>query len=77
MAISNDKRLDDLERATGSNLPQKVIFSRDDEPGYTERNPFSKDAGRHFTEAEKQDLEADFDLQIIEYVSNWRSYGEP
>ena len=78
MAISNDKRLDDLERATGSNLPQKVIFARDDLPGeYTEKSPFGDDRGQIYNEAEKQALAAEFDLQIIEYTKNWRSYGEP
>ena len=77
MATSEDKRLTDLEQATGSEKPQKIIFSRDDEPGYTERSPFGDDPGEHWTEDQKQALAAEFDLQIIEYVSNWRSYGEP
>ena len=70
---NEDTRLSDLERATGSDKVQKIIYARDDLPGeYTERSPFSKDPGEHWTEDQKQALAAEFDLQIIEYTRDWR-----
>ena len=76
MATVN-KRLDDLEGSTGSEKGHLVLYARPDQPGYTERNPFSKDPGTRYTEKEKQSLADQFDLLIVEYVENWRSYGEP
>ena len=73
MATVN-KRLDDLEGSTGSKLPLKVIYARDDLPGYFERNPFGKDAGgQKYNESEKELLAAEFDLTLIVYIRDWRS----
>ena len=72
-----NKRLDDLEDAGKGKKGHLVLYARPDQPGYTERSPWSKDPGRRYTEAEKQDLADRVDLLIVEYTREWRSYGEP
>ena len=75
--MSVEKRLTDLEQATGGEKPQKVLFSRDDLPGeYTEKSPFGDDRGQIYNEAEKQDLDAQFEVLIISYTRDWRGQNE-
>ena len=78
MMTRNNKRLDDLEAASSKPGGHAVLYADPDRPGeYTERNPWGKDPGKRFSEAEKQDLADRVDLVVIEYVTDWRSYGEP
>ena len=69
----NDRRLTDLENASSKPGGHAVLYADPDRPGeYTERNPWGKDPGKRYTEAEKQDLADQMDLVIIEYVRDWR-----
>ena len=73
----NQARLDKLEQDTNTKGGHAVLYADPDQPGeYTENSPFSKDPGKRFTEAEKQDLADRVDLLIVEYTREWRN-GEP
>ncbi len=76
MMANVNKRLDDLEKAASSKSGYAVLYADPKKPGeYTERSPFSKDSGKRFNEAEKQELESKVNLTVIEYVRDWRPAG--
>ena len=73
-----NKRLSDLENASGGKGGFAVLYADPDQPGeYTERSPWARDSGKRFSEDERQALADKVQtLVIVEYVKDWRPTTE-
>ncbi len=69
---SIDKRLDDLEKASGGKGVLKTIYRDDNRPGeYSEGLPIGEDRGKLYNEAEKNALALEYDdVMIIRIVGS-------
>ena len=74
-----NKRLSDLENASGGKGGHMVLYKDPDQPDcYWEKYPFGslESRGRRYSQAEVQALEDERELVIINFVTEWRSNGE-
>jgi hypothetical protein len=76
----NDKRLSDLERKTSGKSGHAVLYKDPNQHDcYWENYPFGppESRGKRYSQAEMQALEEKTELVIINFVTEWRSNGEP
>jgi len=79
MMNKNDKRLSDLEAASGKPGGHLAIYRDPDQPDcYWEKYPFGplETRGKRYSQNDVQALEAERELVIINFVKEWRPSGE-
>ena len=79
MMNKNDKRSTDLENATGKGGHLAIYQDPEQPDTYWEKYPFGplESRGKRYSQAEVQALENERELVIINFVTDWRSNGEP